>query len=331
MQELLVAAPSMTVTELRKALDERKVDHSDCSDADAMRQRLLSALLNQARNEEKPWPCSMFRVPRAGIALSPAWTGLTKEALCLVPAWDFEHACRQNVANVDLTSVRTSIADFFARDRRELLQSDQDVANVCFDALIALICNADGARLVPPAEAQADNGHFHVPYLIYESPVPSTWRPDAEQMRLAGASAQETAEVEAAVADVRRRLGEPERLGPPNEVLELSTKADIEEQVVAYSKRPPPEGGPVIFFVRAAGCVASAHLDAKLEEAVRAHPTALRLAKVDVEMVAEIIPAFGEGGTHKVLSVCGGKFVSGFEGVPSEEELREFLRSVSSY
>lgn len=265
----------MNVKELRQELNQCKADYSDCFDADAMRNRLLTTLLLQAQSEATSLP----KIPRVAISLSPAWTGLVKEALCLVPAWDFERAHRMSkddgfADSVDLTSVKTSIAEFFARDRRELLQAGEEVAAVCQDALIALCCGYDGVRLVLPVEYEDNEDQFHVPTLVYESPVPSTWRPDPDQMQKSGASKEEIEEVEAAIAAMRQRLGEPERVGEKNEVLEVVTKEDFDVQVIAFSK-----GAPVLFFVRAEGCNGSSALGPMLEDAVRDHPAALRLPR----------------------------------------------------
>ena len=325
--ELVAAAPTMSVRELREELNQCKADYSDCFDADAMRNRLLTTLLIQAQSEATPLP----KIPRVAISLSPAWTGLVKEALLLVPAWDFEMTHRMSkrdgfADSVDLTSVKTTIEEFFARDRRELLQAGEDVANVCQDALIALCCGADGVRLVLPVEYEGNEDQFHVPTLVYESPVPSTWRPDPDQMQKSGASKEEIEEVEAAIAAVRERLGEPVRVGEENEVLEVVTKDDFEVHVIASSK-----GTPVLLFVRAEGCNGSAALDPMLEDAVRDHPAALRLAKVDSTVLASKIgiPELAARGTPQVLTAHGGKFVTGFQGVPSNEQLRAYLQAAA--
>lgn len=143
----------MGVSELREELHERKVDHSDCLDVEAMRNRLLTTLLVQADSEAKSH--LRAKIPRAAIAIAPAWTGYKREVLCLIPAWDFEQARRSDTTFVSLHSVRTSVSEYFARERREILLSEQEVANVCFDALIALCLGADGVRMVLPAEHPA--------------------------------------------------------------------------------------------------------------------------------------------------------------------------------
>ena len=193
---------------------------------------------------------TLAKVPRVAVSLSPAWTGLpSKEALCLVPAWDYEKArsfSTAQLASADLASVKTSITEFFSHERRELLKSDQAVANVGMDAVIALCRGADGVRLVLPAEYEVDDGRFHSPIVAYDSPVPSTWRPDPNQMRLSGASEQEIEEVEAAIAAVRERLGEPERVGSENEVLDVRTKEEFEAQVLGHALAPPAMAPPAI-------------------------------------------------------------------------------------
>ena len=45
----------------------------------------------------------------------------------------------------------------------------------------------------------------------------------------------------------------------------MHTKEDFKEHVLDFSSRPCPDGSPVIFFVRAAGCIMSTHLDGMLE------------------------------------------------------------------
>ena len=64
--------------------------------------------------------------------------------------------------------------------------------------------------LVPTVEYQGNKDQFHVPRILYESPVPSSWRPSGGQTRTRcmGASKlkEEIEEVEAAIAAVRERL-----------------------------------------------------------------------------------------------------------------------------
>ena len=68
-----------------------------------------------------------------------------------------------------------------------------------------------------------------------------------------------------------------------------------------------------------------------LEDAVRAHPAALRLAKVDAKVLASEIgvPELAARGTPQVLTAHGGRFLTGFQGVPSEEQLKAYLQTAA--
>ena len=68
-----------------------------------------------------------------------------------------------------------------------------------------------------------------------------------------------------------------------------------------------------------------------LEDAVRDHPAALRLAKVDSTVLASKIgiPELAARGTPQVLTAYGGKFVTGFQGVPSDGQLRAYLQAAA--
>lgn len=238
--ELLAATPTMEVTELREELDKVKVDHSDCEDVGSMRNRLLTVLRDQAYSEAQMH--MMNGVPAAYVAIAPAWTGLTREALCIIPAWDFERAqefySREPIENLNLESARSNIADHFARKRRELLMSSTEHANMVASVLVALLVHdADGVRMVSQAEVHGENGFdkWHVPVLMHASPVPSTWRvPDLRRMGLSDET--KIAEVEAAVANVRLLLGEPEQPVPENDVLEAhSTELRGPPDILTYS------------------------------------------------------------------------------------------------
>ena len=88
--------------------------------------------------------------------------------------------------------------------------------------------------LVPTVEYQGNKDQFHVPRILYESPVPSSWRPSGGQTRTRcmGASKlkEEIEEVEAAIAAVRERLAWASpwvRVGEENEVLKVVTEEDF--------------------------------------------------------------------------------------------------------
>ena len=76
-------------------LNQCKADYSDCFDADAMRNRLLTTLLIQAQNEAGPSPSN---IPRAALALSPARTGHNKEVLCARGAVRCQHGISRGPA-----------------------------------------------------------------------------------------------------------------------------------------------------------------------------------------------------------------------------------------
>ena len=111
----------------------------------------------------------------------------------------------------------------------------------------------------------------------------------------------------------------------------MHTKEDFIEHVIGFSSRPRPDGSSVILFVCAAGCIKSTHLGGMLDKAVREHPAALRLAKVDIGVMAsEVgIPEILEEGTPQTLIFHGGKAISHFKGWHGNEQLAKVLQMVA--
>ena len=71
-------------------------------------------------------------------------------------------------------------------------------------------------------------------------------------MHGSGASKEEIEEVEAAIAAVRERLGEPVRVGEENEVLKVVTEEDF--LVLGGDWFASSKGATVLLFVRTEGC-----------------------------------------------------------------------------
>lgn len=119
----------------------------------------------------------------------------------------------------------------------------------------------------------------------------------------------------------------PSTAAQPNTgaIVEIKNAADFESLVMGASKDPPPKGGPVVVDFYADWCQPCKALTPKLEKLISAKGGSVRLAKLNVDNLAELAQALQVKSLPTVMLVHEGKLVDSFTGSVPDDQLAAFV------
>lgn len=184
----------LSTQEIKVALDYHKHSYQDCFDLDSLRKRLAECMVQTNQKQQQVMATFIQHLPQLHFTISKEITGFDKEALLLIPFWQYQQVGavfkKSGVANDDPEAVaareRGFLVHHFQRERQlsSLQRDPRQDAQIGTAALLLWFHGGDDAKNIRRVD-ERDRGQNYkqdgIPYkqcILCLPPVPKNWKYD---------------------------------------------------------------------------------------------------------------------------------------------------------